>query len=163
MLLLSVVSGLGNLPDSEAEAEALRLWAQANAQDSHTLLDAPIRRVQRPVISHWSWVSIYLNDVMVDWLFGQDLQDREPTRCASPRRTRPRSSAGRRAELHTGGAPPRSAARLRYADASPRRRRPATEAERMPRRVAISGREGGSGANRGSSLVLSGATPQRAS
>ena len=66
----------GNLPDRAAEAEALRLWAQADAKDSHTLLTTYTAGTT-PVNAHWSWVPTYLNDVMVDWLFSQDLQDRE--------------------------------------------------------------------------------------
>lgn len=65
----------GNLPDRAAEAEALRLWAQAEANDSHTLLTA-FTAGTTPVSAHWSWVPTYLNDVMIDWLFDQDLQDR---------------------------------------------------------------------------------------
>jgi hypothetical protein len=28
------------------------------------------------VNAHWSWVPTYLNDVMLDWLFAQDRQNR---------------------------------------------------------------------------------------
>ena len=66
----------GDLPDRAAEAEALRLWAQADAKDSHTLLTTYTAGTT-PVNAHWSWVPTYLNDVMIDWLFSQDLQDRE--------------------------------------------------------------------------------------
>ena len=65
----------GNLPEGEAEAEALRLWRQAEARDSHTLLTTYTTGTT-PVSAHWSWVPTYLNDVMIDWLFSQDLDDR---------------------------------------------------------------------------------------
>jgi len=65
----------GNLPDLAAEAEALRMWAQADANRSHTLLTAYTAGTT-PVNAHWSWVPTYLNGVMLDWLFEQDLQDR---------------------------------------------------------------------------------------
>jgi predicted peptidase len=65
----------GNLPEREAEAEALRLWRQAEARDSHTLLTTYTAGTT-PVSAHWSWVPTYLNDVMIDWLFSQDLDDR---------------------------------------------------------------------------------------
>jgi predicted peptidase len=68
----------GNLPDRQAEAEALRLWAQADANHSHMLLTA-FSAGTTPVSAHWSWVPTYLNGVMLDWLFEQDLQDREET------------------------------------------------------------------------------------
>ncbi len=32
-----------------------------------------------PVNAHWSWVPTYLNDVMLDWLFEQDRQNRGAT------------------------------------------------------------------------------------
>ena len=67
----------GNLADRTAEAEALRLWAQADANQSHTLLTAYTAGTT-PVNAHWSWVPTYLNDVMLDWLFEQDLQNRTP-------------------------------------------------------------------------------------
>ena len=67
----------GNLADRTAEAEALRLWAQADANHSHTLLTAYTAGTT-PVNAHWSWVPTYLNDVMLDWLFEQDLQNRTP-------------------------------------------------------------------------------------
>jgi hypothetical protein len=67
----------GNLADRTAEAEALRLWAQAGANQSHTLLTAYTAGTT-PVNAHWSWVPTYLNDVMLDWLFEQDLQNRTP-------------------------------------------------------------------------------------
>ena len=63
----------GDLPDRAAEAEALRLWAQAEANDSHTLLTA-YPAGTTPVSAHWSWVPTYLNDVMIDWLYSQDRQ-----------------------------------------------------------------------------------------
>jgi predicted peptidase len=66
----------GNLPDRAAEAEALRLWAQADATGSHTLFTTYTAGTT-PVNAHWSWVPTYLNDVMIDWLFSQDRQDRE--------------------------------------------------------------------------------------
>jgi predicted peptidase len=65
----------GNLPELQAEAEALRQYAQAEASNSHTLLTAYTPGTT-PVNAHWSWVPTYLNDVMLDWLFDQDLQDR---------------------------------------------------------------------------------------
>lgn len=65
----------GNLPELQAEAEALRQYAQAEAAGSHTLLTA-FTPGTTPVNAHWSWVPTYLNDVMLDWLFDQDLQDR---------------------------------------------------------------------------------------
>ena len=65
----------GNLPEGEAEAQALRLWRQAEARDSHTLLTTYTAGTT-PVSAHWSWVPTYLNDVMIDWLFTQDLDDR---------------------------------------------------------------------------------------
>lgn len=68
----------GNLPELQAEAEALRLYAQAEANGSHTLLTA-FTPGTTPVSAHWSWVPTYLNDVMLDWLFDQDLQDRAAT------------------------------------------------------------------------------------
>ena len=66
----------GNLPDREAEARALQLWTQAEAAGSHTLLTTYTAGTT-PVNAHWSWVPTYINDVMIDWLFSQDLQDRE--------------------------------------------------------------------------------------
>jgi predicted peptidase len=71
----------GNLPDRAAEAEALRLWAQADATGSHTLFTSYTPGTT-PVNAHWSWVPTYLNDVMIDWLYSQDRQDRarEPMR-----------------------------------------------------------------------------------
>ncbi len=69
----------GNLPDRAAEAEALGLWAQAEAAGSHTLLTA-YTPATTPVHPHWSWVPTYINDVMLDWLYSQDLQDREDSR-----------------------------------------------------------------------------------
>ena len=66
----------GNLPDRAAEAEALRLWNQADESGSHTLLTAYTPGTT-PVNAHWSWVPAYQNDVMIDWLYSQDLQDRE--------------------------------------------------------------------------------------
>jgi len=65
----------GNLPERAAEAEALRLWAQAEANGSHALFTTYTAGTT-PVSAHWSWVPTYLNDVMIDWLFTQDLQDR---------------------------------------------------------------------------------------
>jgi predicted peptidase len=65
----------GNLPEREAEAEALRLWAQAEANGSHTLFTT-YSAGTTPVSAHWSWVPTYLNDVMIDWLYSQDLQAR---------------------------------------------------------------------------------------
>jgi predicted peptidase len=67
----------GNLPDRQAEANALQQWAQAEANDSHALLTAYTAGTT-PVSAHWSWVPTYLNDVMLDWLFEQDRQDRAP-------------------------------------------------------------------------------------
>ena len=64
----------GNLPDRAAEAEALQLWAEAEANDSHTLLTT-YPEGTTPVSAHWSWVPTYLNDVMIDWLLSQDRQD----------------------------------------------------------------------------------------
>lgn len=66
----------GNLPEDAAEAEARRLWAQAEANDSHTLLTT-YQAGTTPVSAHWSWVPTSLNDVKIDWLFSQDLQDRQ--------------------------------------------------------------------------------------
>jgi predicted peptidase len=74
-----------NLPDRAAEAEALRLWAQADTNGSHTLFTT-YQAGTTPVSAHWSWVPTYLNDVMIDWLFDQDLQERQstPTAAADP-------------------------------------------------------------------------------
>jgi predicted peptidase len=69
----------GNLPDRQAEAEALRLWAQADTNHSHTLFTT-YSAGTTPVNAHWSWVPTYLNGVMLDWLFDQDLQDRDVSR-----------------------------------------------------------------------------------
>ncbi len=66
----------GNLPDRAAESQALRLWAQAEAAGSHTLLTSYTPGTT-PVNAHWSWVPTYINDVMIDWLYSQDLQDRD--------------------------------------------------------------------------------------
>jgi predicted peptidase len=68
----------GNLPERQAEANALQQWAQADANDSHALLTA-YSAGTTPVSAHWSWVPTYLNDVMLDWLFEQDRQDRPIT------------------------------------------------------------------------------------
>jgi predicted peptidase len=65
----------GNLPDRAAEAEALRLWAQTDATGSHTLFTTYTAGTT-PVNAHWSWVPTYLNDVMIDWLYSQDRQNR---------------------------------------------------------------------------------------
>jgi len=64
-----------NLSERAAEAEALRLWTQAEANGSHSLFTTYTAGTT-PVNAHWSWVPTYLNDVMIDWLFSQDLQDR---------------------------------------------------------------------------------------
>ena len=45
------------------------------ANGSHTLLTT-YSAGTTPVSAHWSWVPTYLNDVMIDWLFAQDLEDR---------------------------------------------------------------------------------------
>jgi predicted peptidase len=71
----------GNLAEPAAEAEASRLWAQAEADGSHVLFTTYTAGTT-PVSAHWSWVPTYLNDVMIDWLFSQDLQDR-PTATVS--------------------------------------------------------------------------------
>lgn len=71
----------GNLPEPAAEAEALRLWRQAEANDSHVLFTTYTAGTT-PVSAHWSWVPTYLNDVMIDWLYSQDLQNR-PTATAA--------------------------------------------------------------------------------
>jgi predicted peptidase len=86
----------GNLPDRLAEAEALRLWAEAEASGSHTLFTTYTAGTT-PVSAHWSWVPTYLNDVMIDWLFSQDLQERQ--RGAGSLRF---SAAGWRAALASG-------------------------------------------------------------
>ena len=67
----------GDLPDRVAEARALELWATADANGSHTLLTT-YEAGTTPVNGHFSWVPTYQNDVMIDWLFSHDLQDREP-------------------------------------------------------------------------------------
>jgi predicted peptidase len=85
----------GNLPEREAEAEALRLWREAEANDSHTLLTAYTAGTT-PVSAHWSWVPTYLNDVMLDWLFSQDLDDRPSDTALSA------SAASRRGALVGG-------------------------------------------------------------
>ncbi|MBE2317832.1 phospholipase [Solirubrobacter sp. CPCC 204708] len=72
----------GNLPELQAEANALNQWAQAEANDSHALLTA-FSAGTTPVNAHWSWVPTYLNDVMLDWLFEQDRQDRAPSPAAT--------------------------------------------------------------------------------
>jgi len=74
----------GNLPERAAEAEALRLWAQADANGSHVLFTT-YSAGTTPVSAHWSWVPTYLNDVMIDWLYSQDLQDRPSATAALSR------------------------------------------------------------------------------
>ena len=51
--------------------------AQARAIGSHTLFTTYTTGTT-PGNPHWSWVPTYLNDVMLDWLFEQDLQNRTP-------------------------------------------------------------------------------------
>ncbi len=91
----------GQPAGAEAEAEALRLWAQAEANGSHALFTTYTAGTT-PVSAHWSWVPTYLNDVMIDWLYSQDLQDRPDVGGLS------RSAAGWRGVM---GEDPRGVAR----------------------------------------------------
>jgi hypothetical protein len=53
----------------------LQLPRHAEAADSHVLLTAYTAGTT-PVNPHWSWVSTYANDVMLDWLFSHRLSTR---------------------------------------------------------------------------------------
>jgi predicted peptidase len=61
-----------NLDDQAAEAEARRLLRTARRNNSHTLLTTYTAGTT-PVSGHQSWIPTYLNDVMIDWLFSQQL------------------------------------------------------------------------------------------
>ena len=65
----------GNLPDAQNEARARAQWDRAEAAGSHTLFTTWTAGTT-PVNPHFAWVPTYSNDVMIDWLYSHERDDR---------------------------------------------------------------------------------------